>query len=59
MDEILIRAACPEDAADIAEIATQPQVVWGRCSSLRRPWRDGRYVDSLVMGRLRPDMAHE
>ena len=20
-------------------------------------WRDGRYVDSLVMGRLRPDMA--
>ena len=29
MDEILIRAACPEDAADIAEIATQPQVVWG------------------------------
>ena len=30
MDEILIRAACPENAADIAEIATQPQVVWGR-----------------------------
>jgi putative acetyltransferase len=29
MDEILIRAAYPEDAPDIAEIATQPQVVWG------------------------------
>jgi L-phenylalanine/L-methionine N-acetyltransferase len=22
-------------------------------------WRDGCYVDSLVMGRLRPDIAHE
>jgi putative acetyltransferase len=29
MDELLIRAACAEDAADIVEIATQPQVVWG------------------------------
>jgi hypothetical protein len=29
MDEIIIRAACPEDAADATAVATQPQVVWG------------------------------
>jgi putative acetyltransferase len=29
MDEIRIRAACPDDAADITGVATQPQVVWG------------------------------
>ncbi|HYF94174.1 MAG TPA: GNAT family N-acetyltransferase [Symbiobacteriaceae bacterium] len=29
MADIKIRACCPDDAADVTEIATQPNVVWG------------------------------